>query len=76
MWPRPETLALFGGLACWHGSSSPAAGQAAGCFWSPFLHPREKVFEGLLTNAHSALTLSRHPKKEEKEMWIVSAMSH
>lgn len=73
MWLWPETLDA---LVAW----PPCMGQAfppkcqLGCFYLPFLHPREKVFERLLTNAYSALTLSRHPKKQE-EMRIISAVS-
>ena len=35
-------------------------------FLIPFFTTQEKVFEGLLTNAYSALTLSRHPKKRRE----------
>lgn len=70
-------LALFGGLVSLYGPASPAVDQSVNVsLWPPFLQPRERIFEGLLTNAHSTLTLSRHPTKEEKEMWTISAMSH
>lgn len=70
---RPEVP--FGGLAFFHGSGSPAS-RSGRMFLIPLFTTQEKVFEELLTNAHSTLTLSRHPKKREKKRWIISAMSH